>query len=80
MTAPRFELTSQRQKVSRLPTEPPGRYIIESEKGPLGSKKPRDFCKNLIVTNQILVCIFYELKFRRERGSVFKILLNAVWF
>ena len=25
MTAPRFELTSQRQKVSRLPTEPPGR-------------------------------------------------------
>ena len=31
MTAPRFELTSQqRQKVSRLPTEPPGRpvYIL----------------------------------------------------
>ena len=25
MTAPGFELTSQRQKVSRLPTEPPGR-------------------------------------------------------
>ena len=25
MTAPRFELTSQRQKVSRSPTEPPGR-------------------------------------------------------
>ena len=25
MTALRFELTSQRQKVSRLPTEPPGR-------------------------------------------------------
>ena len=25
LTAPRFELTSQRQKVSRLPTEPPGR-------------------------------------------------------
>ena len=25
MTAPRSELTSQRQKVSRLPTEPPGR-------------------------------------------------------
>ena len=25
MTAPRFELTSQRQKVSRLQTEPPGR-------------------------------------------------------
>ena len=25
MTAPRIELTSQRQKVSRLPTEPPGR-------------------------------------------------------
>ena len=25
VTAPRFELTSQRQKVSRLPTEPPGR-------------------------------------------------------
>ena len=24
MTAPRFELTSQRQKVSRLPTGPPG--------------------------------------------------------
>ena len=24
VTAPRFELTSQRQKVSRLPTEPPG--------------------------------------------------------
>ena len=24
MTAPGFELTSQRQKVSRLPTEPPG--------------------------------------------------------
>ena len=30
MTAPRFELTSQRQKVSRLPTKPPGRpvYIL----------------------------------------------------
>ena len=27
VTAPRFELTSQRQKVSRLPTEPPGRPI-----------------------------------------------------
>ena len=26
MTAPRFELTSQRQKVSRLPNEPPGRH------------------------------------------------------
>ena len=26
VTAPRFELTSKRQKVSRLPTEPPGRY------------------------------------------------------
>ena len=25
VTAPRFELTSQRQKVSRFPTEPPGR-------------------------------------------------------
>ena len=25
LTAPGFELTSQRQKVSRLPTEPPGR-------------------------------------------------------
>ena len=25
VTAPRFELTPQRQKVSRLPTEPPGR-------------------------------------------------------
>ena len=32
VTVPRFELTSQRQKVSRLPTEPPGRpgeYIVE---------------------------------------------------
>ena len=29
MTAPRFELTSQRQKVSRLPTEPPGRLVCE---------------------------------------------------
>ena len=28
MTAPRFELTSQRQKVSRLPTEPPGRPTL----------------------------------------------------
>ena len=28
MTAPRFELTSQRQKVSRLPTEPPGRPVL----------------------------------------------------
>ena len=30
MTASRFELTSRRQKVSRLPTEPPGRpaYIL----------------------------------------------------
>ena len=28
VTAPRFELTSQRQKVSRLPTEPPGRPAI----------------------------------------------------
>ena len=28
VTAPRFELTSQRQKVSRLPTEPPGRPSI----------------------------------------------------
>ena len=27
VTAPRFELTSQRQKVSRLPTEPPGRPV-----------------------------------------------------
>ena len=28
VAAPRFELTSQRQKVSRLPTEPPGRTAI----------------------------------------------------
>ena len=27
VTSPRFELTSQRQKVSRLPTEPPGRPV-----------------------------------------------------
>ena len=29
MTAPRFKLTSQRQKVSRLPTEPPGRPVAQ---------------------------------------------------
>ena len=28
MTTPRFELTSQRHKVSRLPTEPPGRPVL----------------------------------------------------
>ena len=28
MTAPKFELTSQRQKVSGLPTEPPGRLAV----------------------------------------------------
>ena len=28
MTAPVFELTSQRQKVSRLQTEPPGRPVV----------------------------------------------------
>ena len=28
-TAPRFKLTSQRQKVSRLPTEPPGRPVVQ---------------------------------------------------
>ena len=27
VTAPRFELTLQRQKVSKLPTEPPGRLV-----------------------------------------------------
>ena len=38
VTAPRFELTSQRQKVSRLPTEPPGRpahYFISFDCRPL---------------------------------------------
>ena len=30
MTAPRFELTSQRQKASRLPTEPPGATGMEN--------------------------------------------------
>ena len=29
MTAPRFELASQRQKVSRLPTKPPGRPAVQ---------------------------------------------------
>ena len=29
MTTPRFELTSQGQKVSRLPTGPPGMYVYE---------------------------------------------------
>ena len=33
MTTPRFELTSQRQKVSRLPTEPPGRSAVVDEEG-----------------------------------------------
>ena len=28
LTLPGFELTSQRQKVSRLPTEPPGRPVV----------------------------------------------------
>ena len=28
VTAPRLELTSHRQKVSRLPTEPPGRPVV----------------------------------------------------
>ena len=28
MTTPRFELTSQRQKVSRLPTKPPGQPAV----------------------------------------------------
>ena len=32
-TAPRFELTSQRQKVSRLPSEPPGRPSYISAAG-----------------------------------------------
>ena len=27
MTAPRFELKSQRQKIPRLPTEPPGGHV-----------------------------------------------------
>ena len=30
LTAPKFELTSQRQKVSRLPTEPPGRPALRA--------------------------------------------------
>ena len=34
VTAPRFELTSQRQKVSRLPTEPPGRPSIVNSNVP----------------------------------------------
>ena len=28
VTAPGFELTFQRQKVSRLPTEPPGQNVV----------------------------------------------------
>ena len=32
MTPPRFELTSQRQKVSRLPTDPPGQPAYNLQK------------------------------------------------
>ena len=42
MTAPRFEPTSQRQKVSRLPIQPPGRpaygHYIEQSMDQLGNK------------------------------------------
>ena len=41
MTAPRFELTSQRQKVSRLQTEPPGRPVQQwYSKLPTATKVP----------------------------------------
>ena len=42
VTAPRFELTSQRQKVSRLPTEPPGRPYLSIILIP-------EYCYNIII-------------------------------
>ena len=40
VTAPRFELTSQRQKVSRLPTEPPGRPVCKFWTSDLWTNQP----------------------------------------
>ena len=50
--APRFELTPQRQKVSRLPTEPPGRPaaqdsdITSSTVSPTRRRAPRKYTRN----------------------------------
>ena len=50
MTTPRFELTSQRQKVSRLPTEPPRRY--KKETAMCHTQKKRHFLRIKKETNQ----------------------------
>ena len=41
VTTPRFELTSQRQRVSRLPTEPPGRPAKNKNKAKTTKRKRR---------------------------------------
>ena len=49
MTAPRFELASQRQMTSRLPTEPPGRPVDMCDTDSIGG---------VISSNVVGVCFF----------------------
>ena len=51
VTAPIFELTSQRQKISRLPTEPPGRPDCTNSQFATGLAVPSRVSR-LIVENQ----------------------------
>ena len=62
MTAPRFEFRSQRQKVSRLPAEPPGIYETKSS----GAKWERE------------IFIFHAQLTTSRIGNLFTLLVHTL--
>ena len=59
VTAPRFELTAQRQKVSRLPTEPPGRPAVY----PFFRQDLNHIIRGKFCTEDYIIQLFASLSF-----------------
>ena len=68
---PRFELTSQREKVSRLPTESPGRPAVEpikvqawgASKESHADSRDRQYSLLHYISNETLVGSFFSISF-----------------
>ena len=68
VTPPSFELTSKRQKVSRLPTEPPGRPAMQHTMSSPGSQLSSTTIRSITVSYVIVACLRSH---RQLRTAVF---------
>ena len=79
MTAPRFELTSQRQKVLRMPTELPGRACRKDVcREDACSRRTLSWCDRLCSTLHQITLDYTRLQYRND-GRVSCRIMGYYW-